>query len=166
MNSLLDQASFKDELIDSLIALRFDENSESAKMFKAIYPAKKIPSIHLISSEGKEIEQVNGLVTKDELVKTINAALATHQSLKLTSAQQDSSSLTSSQQETNSQPTDSQPTSEAGSLKRANDSPVLSQKDKEKHAQDLLKELRVKKAKEEEALALEREKNRIKSGKT
>ena len=95
-------------------------------------------------------------------MKTINEALTTQKSLKSNANQQNSGSAASGQEQTNSQPT-----SEAGSLKRANelsDSPVLSQKDKEKHAQELIKELRVKKAKEEEVQALEREKNRIRTG--
>lgn len=189
MNHTLDDAAFKDELTDALVALRFDENSEGHVMFRHIYPAKSIPSIHLISSDGKEIDQLNGFVEKNELVKAINAALATQQSLKSNdnsqnsgspaasqqsasqqsasqqlASQQVASQLAASQQSASQQSANSQPTSETGSLKRANDSPVLSQQDKEKHAQDLLKELRVKKAKEEETAALEREKDRIRTG--
>ena len=194
MNHTLDDAAFKDELTDALVALRFDENSEGHVMFRHIYPAKSIPSIHLISSDGKEIDQRNGFVEKNELVKAINAALATQQSLKSndnsqnsgspaasqqsasqqsasqqlasqqSASQQVASQLAASQQSASQQSANSQPTSETGSLKRANDSPVLSQQDKEKHAQDLLKELRVKKAKEEETAALEREKDRIRTG--
>lgn len=156
MNNTIDDA-FK-EINDKLIALQFDENSEGHNLLKAIYPVKSIPSIHLISSDGKEISQLNGIVEKTELVKTINEALAKQQSLR--SNAESKSSPAASQQEANSQPT-----SEAGSLKRANDSPVSSQKDKERHAQDLIKNLRVKKAKEEEANALEREKDRIRTGK-
>ena len=167
MSKIIDTAF--QEIHDSMIALQFDENSEGHNLMKAIYPVKSIPSIHLISSDGKEIGQLNGVIEKAELVKTINEALAKQQTLRSNAnpqhspaaSQQQVNSPAASQQET----ANSQASSEVGSLKRANDSPV-SQKDKEQHAQELIKELRVKKAKEEEALALEREKDRIRTGKT
>lgn len=145
MNNILDEPGLRDELTDNLVALKFEEDSESAKMFNAIYPIKSIPTIYLVSSDGKVFNSLTGCIEKSDLIAKINAALEKQKDLKSIDDQRSKSPVNQSDESNSNQ-----------SLKRAaNESPAKTDlKEKEEHAKELIKELRIKKAKEEEQRAL------------
>jgi len=144
MNNQLESEDFKIGVNDKFVSLKFDQDSKEGTMFKQIYNYDETPTLYLISSSALVYEKITGLVETSDLIKKVNAALDKQKSLREQACQ----------------------TSDSTSLKRAaNESPAKSEESKAIKAQELLKEIRVKKAKEEEQRDRDAEKERIRTGK-
>lgn len=160
MDNILNDG-FKNEINGNVIALKFEENSKEKELFNQIYPINKVPSLYLISSGAVVLDLITGFVEKSDLIDKVNAALDKQKQLKTDLSGNQSNHAAEATSNDQATVRSDEQSNDTLSLKRANESPAKTDKDlkdKEKHAQELLKELRVKKAKEEEQRALDMEK--------
>ncbi|XP_015782551.1 UBX domain-containing protein 4 [Tetranychus urticae] len=179
MSDLL--TNLRDEILSvmqrEVVAIKVEEGSENCKLFGQIYPILMVPSIYCISNTGVNLEVIPGFLTEQEFMDKLDKVLIVHKA-NLTQPIQQSVPVTNPV--TPVQPvlasvstapalstTTSVPTSSSGDKKEVasdnNEQPAFDEKIAK--AQQLLEQIKMKKAKEEEEKTKQQELDRIRSGK-
>ncbi|XP_053207905.1 UBX domain-containing protein 4-like [Panonychus citri] len=152
-----------------VVSFKVEDGTENCKLFGQIYPILMVPSVYFISNTGVNLEVIAGHVTEQEFMNSLDKVLLVHKTNVIVPSPIVSPSVATplTQVQPAMEPVSPVSTSTTGDKVETssgeNSQPKLDEKVAK--AQQLIEQLKLKKAKDDEEKARQQELERIRSGK-